>query len=136
MSGCSGNGDHSVTFPLPADLGELLAEHAAEDGPPALVPCVDYSVSWRGAPAGALVSLPDDGRPPFDAFDLGGAWLGEGDTIAAALALIAAQLGTCRYSAAHLAARVPAVVALDCGRVGVVPACRACAEFYARMGSG
>ena len=39
----------------------------------------------------------------------------------------------CRYSLAHASAGVPAVTSLDCGPVGTVPACQACADFYGRM---
>lgn len=41
---------------------------------------------------------------------------------------------TCRYSAAHAMAGVPAVTVIHCGPVGDVPACQKCAEFYRRMG--
>lgn len=44
------------------------------------------------------------------------------------------DLGVCMYSAAHALRGVPAVTILDCGRVGLVASCQACADFYARMG--
>lgn len=40
---------------------------------------------------------------------------------------------SCQYSAAHLNKGVPATTTIDCGPVGVVPACAACAAFYERM---
>ena len=39
----------------------------------------------------------------------------------------------CAYSAAHKIRKVPAVTVIDCGRVGMVDACQACADLYARM---
>lgn len=39
----------------------------------------------------------------------------------------------CKYSAAHLAAEVPAVTVLDCGPAGRIPACRECADLYQRL---
>lgn len=39
----------------------------------------------------------------------------------------------CRYSTKHMHAGVPAITSLDCGRVGKVPACQACADFYTRQ---
>ena len=39
----------------------------------------------------------------------------------------------CRYSYAHTMRDVPAVTVIDCGPVGIVPACQKCADFYARM---
>ncbi len=41
---------------------------------------------------------------------------------------------TCQYSAAHQCEGVPATVMLNCGAVGMVPACEACADTYARPG--
>jgi hypothetical protein len=38
----------------------------------------------------------------------------------------------CEYSAAHKARDVRAVTIIDCGPVGTVRACQACADFYAR----
>jgi hypothetical protein len=43
---------------------------------------------------------------------------------------------TCHYSAAHAARGVPATTEIDCGRVGIVPACQRCAGFYDRMAGG
>lgn len=39
----------------------------------------------------------------------------------------------CRYSAAHRYQGIPATEVLDCGRVGWVPACKACADFYSSV---
>jgi hypothetical protein len=39
----------------------------------------------------------------------------------------------CQYSAKHKLDGVPAVVVIDCGAVGKVPACQECADFYERM---
>jgi hypothetical protein len=39
----------------------------------------------------------------------------------------------CGYSARHAMEGVPAVTTIDCGRVGIVAACQACADFYERM---
>ena len=39
----------------------------------------------------------------------------------------------CAYSARHKLSGVPAVTVIECGPVGKVAACQACAEFYARM---
>jgi hypothetical protein len=41
----------------------------------------------------------------------------------------------CQYSAKHNRAYVPAVTTIDCGRVGMIPACQECADFYKRMSS-
>ena len=150
MSGCAGNGEHWVSLPLPGQLGKLEAAHAAEDGPAALVPCIDYQVSWH-APVvahaadraalppppvvGAVVSLPDDGGPPFDVFGAQGEWLGERGDIRAALELLGEQLSACcRYSAQHGLDGVPATLALYCGpAVGQIPACATCAALYGRL---
>jgi hypothetical protein len=43
------------------------------------------------------------------------------------------QPGVCEYSAKHKMDGVPATTTIDCGPVGVVTACQACADFYARM---
>lgn len=43
---------------------------------------------------------------------------------------------TCGYSLAHAMKRVPATTVIDCGAVGLVHACQACAEFYERMTAG
>lgn len=43
---------------------------------------------------------------------------------------------TCQYSAAHAMANVPATGTIDCGPVGIVPACQACVDFYAKMAGG
>lgn len=53
-----------------------------------------------------------------------------------ALALLRGLLGsvrTCSYSATHKAHGVPSVTVIDCGPVGLVDACQACAQFYARQ---
>lgn len=42
----------------------------------------------------------------------------------------------CLYSAAHSAQGVPATEVIDCGPVGLVPACAKCAGFYQRMSQG
>jgi hypothetical protein len=42
----------------------------------------------------------------------------------------------CRYSPQHTMDEVPATTVIDCGAVGMVLACQACADFYARMASG
>lgn len=39
----------------------------------------------------------------------------------------------CQYSAAHVMAGVPAVHVLDCGVVGMVPACLKCSVFYRKL---
>lgn len=39
----------------------------------------------------------------------------------------------CQYSLAHARKGIPATTTIDCGPVGVVAACQACADFYARM---
>ena len=39
----------------------------------------------------------------------------------------------CRYSLRHAMEGVPAVTEIDCGPVGIVPACKACRGFYVRM---
>lgn len=39
----------------------------------------------------------------------------------------------CGYAAAHAMAGIPATTTIDCGPVGIVLACQACADFYARM---
>lgn len=41
---------------------------------------------------------------------------------------------TCQYSALHQCEGVPATVMLDCGAVGLVPACQVCADTYVRQG--
>jgi hypothetical protein len=41
----------------------------------------------------------------------------------------------CCYSLRHNWDQVPATTIIDCGRVGVVPACQPCADFYERMSS-
>jgi hypothetical protein len=46
---------------------------------------------------------------------------------------VTAQTLVCAYSAAHNMASVPAVTVIDCGPVGMIPACQKCADFYARM---
>jgi hypothetical protein len=43
------------------------------------------------------------------------------------------QVELCQYSAAHKLSGVPAVTTIDCGPVGIVPACQKCADFYKRM---
>lgn len=43
------------------------------------------------------------------------------------------ESGACNYSAAHQMAGVRAVTTIDCGPVGIVSACQACADFYAKM---
>lgn len=39
----------------------------------------------------------------------------------------------CEYSAMHLAQGVPADGSIDCGPVGIVPACQKCIDFYASL---
>lgn len=41
----------------------------------------------------------------------------------------------CEYAAAHNGSfdPVPAVTTIDCGPVGVIPACQACADLYERL---
>jgi hypothetical protein len=38
----------------------------------------------------------------------------------------------CCYSAAHTMSGVPSVTVIDCGPVGMIPACQGCADFYTR----
>lgn len=40
---------------------------------------------------------------------------------------------TCAYSLAHAVKGIPAVTVIDCGVVGMIPACKACADFYEIM---
>ena len=40
---------------------------------------------------------------------------------------------TCQYSARHNQEDVPATGTIDCGPVGIVPACDKCIGFYERM---
>ena|SRR5215471_378077 len=47
--------------------------------------------------------------------------------------LAMADAEPCRYSARHQAEGIPATRVIDCGPVGWVPACEACAAFYARQ---
>jgi hypothetical protein len=52
-----------------------------------------------------------------------------------ALAMLRKLFGTtptCKYSAAHASRKVPAVTEIDCRPVGILPACQACAEFFAK----
>lgn len=51
---------------------------------------------------------------------------------AAELAADYAERAVCVYSARHKADGVKATQVLDCGPVGKVDACDACADFYAR----
>jgi hypothetical protein len=41
--------------------------------------------------------------------------------------------GPCQYSAKHKMDGVPATTTIDCGRVGIVAACQACADLYVRL---
>lgn len=41
-----------------------------------------------------------------------------------------APVQLCEYSATHMMAGVPATTTIDCGPVGIVPACQLCADFY------
>lgn len=41
---------------------------------------------------------------------------------------------TSQYSALHQCEGQPATATLDCGAVGLVPACQMCADTYARPG--
>lgn len=43
------------------------------------------------------------------------------------------RLQLCGYSAAHAARGIASTTTIDCGPVGIVPACQPCADFYARM---
>lgn len=40
----------------------------------------------------------------------------------------------CQYAIAHVWAQIPAVTVLDCGVIGLIPACQRCADFYDRSG--
>lgn len=42
----------------------------------------------------------------------------------------------CRYSAAHTMDNVPATRMIDCGAVGMVPGCEACALLFQRLAGG
>lgn len=42
----------------------------------------------------------------------------------------------CEYSARHKMDGVPATTTIDCGAMGEIQACQACADFYGRMGGG
>lgn len=75
MRTCSGNDLHTITITCHDIV--MVATHAADDAPAALVPCVDYTVTRDGEPAGSLISLNDDGNPPFDAFNVAGDWVRE-----------------------------------------------------------
>jgi hypothetical protein len=39
----------------------------------------------------------------------------------------------CQYSAKHNDEGVPAMTTINCGPVGIIPACESCAAFYKRM---
>lgn len=41
--------------------------------------------------------------------------------------------GPCQYSAKHKMDGVPATTEIDCGRIGMVAACQACADLYVRL---
>ena len=56
----------------------------------------------------------------------------DSDTLAADLA---AHGVPCQYAAAHRSnfPPVPAETVIECGPVGLIPACQRCADFYDRM---
>jgi hypothetical protein len=83
MRTCSGNDLHTVTITCQGIV--MLATHAADDAPPALVPCVDYQVTRDGQPAGSLVSLNDNGNPPYNVFNVAGNWVREVSFLTAGL---------------------------------------------------
>lgn len=58
------------------------------------------------------------------------AWERPGDDFVCTVGL----LEFCQYSAKHMMDGVAATTSIDCGRVGIVPACQACAELYQRLG--
>jgi hypothetical protein len=141
MTECGNPRRHTVTIRLTS--GDVLTiRHGDPADIAAVLPCCDYIVNGPGGAAlGALISENDTGESPWDAFDAHGDFIGEfHDIVSGAVAAWNAGPGegdegdaaVCGYSARHYSARVPAATVLECGPVGIVPACQACTAFYER----
>lgn len=140
MTECKNPRSHIVHVALTCGA-TLTVRHAESTDIPAVLPCSDYIVNGPGGiDLGALVSENDTGDAPWDAFDGTGSFVGEyPDVISGAVAAWNAGPGlgrdsaVCAYSARHFSDNVPAVGVLDCGPVGIVPACQGCGAFYERL---